>query len=343
MVRFQYVMSLAKYSRSLEHTGSIFVVLTGFTFVTLFATFFVLILVSAIAFAGEFFQLNQLVYQKITDINQQISGGRHLLGYTTRFSVASRLLQYYNNGEEDCDNNYNSDYGHNSYPDSDASFPIGTSLIGAMLAVYLLGILAISLVNSLCNGAMVHAVAEVYAGNTLVPKNSIKRGWGKKWTDFRYQLILGFTSFMLFVVTFMLPVFFDIQHAINVAEEDLENVNFMDFIRVFKFAMITGLVFLIIVVIIGSLLQATVPAMIVEHKSATDAFKRSFELCKKCICIIFCTNFCFHFIMFIGIVIVNSILDDFPTFLSGWSSCYECYQYFNWSHSLLCSLYVDAH
>jgi len=301
-----------------------FVVLSGFTFVTMFVTFFVLGLITAVAFAGQFSQLSQLIQlinQKITDTNQQSGGGRHLLDYTTRFSGASRLLQYYNNEEEDYDGNYNSDYGRDSYPDSDASSPIGISLIGTMLAVSFLWILAIPLVLILCSGAIVHAVAEVYAGNTPVPRSSIKRGWEKKWTVFGYQIILGSSIFMLIVVTFMLPVFFDIQYVLNLAEGDLESGNFIEsvnviYIRVFKVVMITGLVFFIIMVIIRSLLQAAVPAMIVEHKSATDAFKRSFELCKKYICFIFCTNFCFQFIMFVGIVIVNLILDKLPSFFS---------------------------
>jgi hypothetical protein len=115
------------------------------------------------------------------------------------------------------------------------------------------------------------------------------------------------------LITFILPVASDIKHQMNAAGGDMQKVNAQQIIGT---EIVYALIMIVVFVIFTSLLVASIPAMIIENKSAVDAFKRSITLCKGYLCFILCTVFCWNFLQLIAVLIVNSILAKLPAFLS---------------------------
>lgn len=144
-------------------------------------------------------------------------------------------------------------------------------------------------------------------------KNSLQRGWLRKWTVFAYQFLVSSISFFIVLITFILPVASDIKHQMNAAGGDMQKVNAQQIIGT---EIVYALIMIVVFVIFTSLLVASIPAMIIENKSAVEAFKRSITLCKGYLCFILCTVFCWNFLQLIAVLIVNSILAKLPAFLS---------------------------
>ena len=77
-----------------------------------------------------------------------------------------------------------------------------------------------------------------------------------------------------------------------------------------------ALIMIVVFVIFTSLLVASIPAMIMENKSAIEAFKRSIALSKGYLCFILCTVFCWNLLQLSAVIVVNKILDHAPLFVS---------------------------
>ncbi len=233
-------------------------------------------------------------------------GMRHLLDYSSGVSGASRLLSGVSRG---LDQYY--DYGGDDgtvIPNFDV-----TKLVVTLVFVFIIMMVAISFAASVFTGSQTHAVGEIYAGNTPDFQTSFERGWARKWTVLAYQILYGILSFSIFMVTFIIPFLFEVKHDIDEAGGDPNNINPMDLI---SGALLFGIITVIIFVVLSSLLAAAIPAMIVENKSALQAFKRSYELCKGYICFIFCTMCCYNVLLAFVMQIANILLSKLPAFIA---------------------------
>jgi hypothetical protein len=276
------------------------IVLTGYSFVTYVGTFLVLMIVTFVIGAEEVALLQETGQMMMQSQNNYGGYTRHLVDYSTGITGTYRFLDYFgDSSNEDFDGSYYSN------PEINWGVFALTSIF-----IYMLWILAISFVASVFGGAMIHAIAEVYAGNVPVVQNSLQRGWAQKWTVFGYECIVGVSSFILFVVAFVLPVFWDVRHVYYGADGDVNGFKLLSIV------LLAGCIFLVGFAMINAVLVAAVPSIICEQKSTIEAFKRSFQLCKHYICFIIGSYFTYQLVLIGATAIVNSILNVFPGAIS---------------------------
>jgi len=148
----------------------------------------------------------------------------------------------------------------------------------------------LSFVGSIFTGAFCHAVAEIYTGITPSPVNSVRKGIEKIKKVYLFQLILF--SFVLLLILFTV-----------VAPICIPDTNFL--------VTFLGLLSCWVAMIsIPTLLVAGIPTIIVEGKEPVEALKRSFHLCKDFFFFIYCSQFCFHIVLVIVVVMIKFILSQ---------------------------------
>jgi len=211
-----------------------------------------------------------------------------LLDYSTGISGASRFLGYY-------DQDYNA-------PNDDFEFDAG--FIITLIFMYVLWVVILCLIAAVFAGAFTHTLAEIYAGGTPTLGKSLRHGMGNMCNLFTYHIlyILAITGLCFFIgiPTFMLAFGNDQPH----------------FGVIFLGYLVLIVVLPALVVIVSSGLTAAIPSIVVEKKTAVQAFGRSWALCKNFICFIFCCQFSYNLVVFIVTIVINLVLDHLPGFLS---------------------------
>lgn len=239
----------------------------------------VLVLVTFIA-AASYIQTFMAMLKNLQD---QGGYGRHLLDYSTGISGASRLLGYY-------------DQDYNAIDD----FEFDAAFIITMIFMYVLWVVILCLIAAAFAGAFTHTLAEIYAGGTPTLGKSLRHGMGNMCNLFTYQIlvILAITglSLLIGVPTYKLAF-----------GNDQPNIGAL---------FLGALVWIVVLVIVSAGLTAAVPSIVVEKKTAVQAFGRSWALCKNFLCFIFCCQFSYNLVVFIVTVVINLVLDHLPGFLS---------------------------
>jgi hypothetical protein len=217
--------------------------------------------------------------------NNMPANSRYLLDYSVGVCGASRLL----------DEDY---YPYSYYTDDqigdDALPKIAAKVIITIISLVVLWVVVLSLVTSTFDGAMYHALAQIYAGGAPTPINSVKHGFAKKWSVYGFKLLSSFAIMGLTLVFLGLAYLFQ-------ASFDLIFASY--------------LVYVICLVLLSIVCVAAIPAIVVEGISAVQGFKRSFILCKKFICFIFCSELCYQVIFLIAVIILNLIFGQLGNFL----------------------------
>ncbi len=228
----------------------------------------------------------QTVLSMVQNLQNQGGFARHLLDYSTGTGVNRVLEQYY--GIDVDDDEF-------EMPDL-----FSVEFIMTMIFMYLIWVVTLALISSVFQGAFTHTLAEIYAGGTPTVSKSIRHGMSKMCNLFLYSLLfmLAVTGLGLLI---LLPTF------LLALGDDQPNIGGI-FLGI--------LIFIVAVVIFSSALAAAVPSIVVESKTATQAFGRSWALCKNFICFIFCSQFSYHVVAMIVSVFINNILDHLPDVIS---------------------------
>jgi hypothetical protein len=264
------------------------IVLGGFTFA----------FISAFAVLGGFDFLVSAKYSvAIIAIVQIMSNNtRHLLDYSVGISGASRFLS----ASRFLDEDYYADLSESEakyYADlseSEAKF------IAAMIALIVLWVVVLSLVSSIFAGAFYHALAEIYTGIAPSPNKSIRHGLDKMWNVYFFQLLISLLIGLSLFVTLVATIGFLLAW---------KPAAFLETI-------ILGFVlYITFMVLLSTVMVAAIPAIVVEGKSAVQAFHRSLNLCKSFICFIYCSQICYALVLIISMVLINLILDQLPAIL----------------------------
>ena len=240
-----------------------------------------------IVLGGFTFSVSAKYIVAISAILQNMpNNNRHLLDYSvgiigaSRFLSASRFL-----GE---------DY-YDDLPQINAKF------IAALIALIVFWVVVLALVSSIFAGAFYHALAKIYTGIAPCPKQSIRHGLGEMWSVYFFYLLLSLLIGLILFVTLVAPIGFQ-------AWKNPDDPHFR--------AIILGsFLFIIIMVLLCTVMVAAIPAIVVEGKSAVQAFHRSLNLCKNFMCFIFCSILCYTLVLMISMVLINLILDQLPAIL----------------------------
>lgn len=257
------------------------VLLTLAQFGSWIVTVLVLVLVTFIAAASYI----QTFMAMLKNLQNQGGYGRHLLDYSTGISGASRLLGYY--GQDQDYNNYN-----------DSEFTAG--FIITMIFMYFLWAIIICLVTGVFTGAYTHTLAEIYAGGTPTLRKSLRHGIGNMCKLFTYLilLILAITGLYLIIV---------IPTSMLALANDPPNYGAF---------FLGALVFIVVLVIVSAGLTAAIPSIVVEKKTAVQAFGRSWALCKNFICFILCCQFTYNLVLIVVLIVINMVLNKLPDFFA---------------------------
>jgi len=220
---------------------------------------------------------------------------RNLIDYAIGVG-ASRALDYYgdDNNVDDGEDTNIMDMTESAKAITAVILKFSTEFIMMMIIFTLI----YALVNSVFTGAMYHAAAEVYAGDNPTASKSIGYGWAKKWHVYMYSLLLCCIIFLGFGIFFysIVTIF---------SHGDVRDVNIGG---IFLLVM----VFIIFLNIIGTVLVAAVPSIVVESKSPIAAFKRSWNLCKGSICYIYCSIFGAS----VSYMVLSALIKILPQFLA---------------------------
>jgi len=216
-----------------------------------------------------------------SQITSNIGAGRHLIDYSF-VSGTSRLLQQNNPSYYSFDDDL-------VLPDMDAT------LVFVVMFIFVLFFISISLINSLFGGAYIHTLAEAYVGNLPSFTNSIRHGRKKMWSVFCFVILFSLAVAAIIIIPLAILLL----------------IKFNPFL-----VFLTILAVLIGVVIFSSLMIGAVPSIVIENKTSTQAFQRSYDLCKSYIGFIFCTVFCYQILLMVVATLVNLILDSLPDFVS---------------------------
>jgi len=259
------------------------VIITFLRILSISGTFFILALFT-------FHVTSAYIQQKLVSSIAEImpNNSRYLLDYSVGVSGASRLLL---NGNYYTDN-------QNGADDSD----IDAKFIIIVMALVVLWTFAISLVISIFDGAMYHALAQIYAGSAPSPIKSVERGFAKKWNVYGFKLlyscaIIGLMAVYIGVIIGLASVQASFSVRIRVS------------IALFVVLMIPR-------VLLSAICVAVIPAIVVEGKSAVQGFKRSLILSKKFICFILCSELSYRVVFWIAAIVLDLIL-GFNGFLFG--------------------------
>ena len=251
------------------------IVLGGFTFA----------FISAFAVLGGFDFLVSAKYSvAIIAIVQIMSNNtRHLLDYSVGISGASRFLS----ASRFLDEDYYADLSE-----------IGAKFIAAMIALIVLWVVVLSLVSSIFAGAFYHALAEIYTGITPSPNKSIRHGLDKMWNVYFFQLLVSLLIGLSLFVTLVSTIGF-----------------LLAWRPAFETIILGFVLYITFMVLLSTVMVAAIPAIVVEGKSAVQAFHRSLNLCKSFICFIYCSQICYALVLMISMVLINLILDQLPAIL----------------------------
>jgi hypothetical protein len=253
------------------------IVLGGFTFA----------FVSAFAALGgfDFLVSAKYIVVIIAILQNMPTYTRHLLDYSVGISGASRFLS----ASRFLDEDYYADLSE-----------IGAKFIAAMIALIVLWVVVLSLVSSIFAGAFYHALAEIYTGIAPSPNKSIRHGLDKMWNVYFFQLLISLLIGLSLFVTLVATIGFLLAW---------KPAAFLETI-------ILGFVlYITFMVLLSTVMVAAIPAIVVEGKSAVQAFHRSLNLCKSFICFIYCSQICYALVLIISMVLINLILDQLPAIL----------------------------
>ena len=263
------------------------IVLGGFTFA----------FISAFAVLGGFDFLVSAKYSvAIIAIVQIMSNNtRHLLDYSVGISGASRFLS----ASRFLDEDYYVDLS-----ESEAKYYADLSeneakFIAAMIALIVLWVVVLAFVSSIFAGAFYHALAEIYTGITPSPNKSIRHGLDKMWNVYFFQLLVSLLIGLSLFVPFVATIGY-----LQLAWKPTFETIILGFVLYITF-----------MVLLSTVMVAAIPAIVVEGKSAVQAFHRSLNLCKSFICFIYCSQFCYALVLMISMVLINLILDQLPAIL----------------------------
>ena len=237
-----------------------------------------------IVLGGFTFSVSAKYIVAISAILQNMpNNNRHLLDYSvgiigaSRFLSASRFL-----GE---------DY-YDDLPQINAKF------IAALIALIVFWVVVLALVSSIFAGAFYHALAKIYTGIAPCPKQSIRHGLGEMWSVYFFYLLISLLIGLILFVTLVAPIGFQ-------AWKNPDDPHFG--------AIILGsFLFYIFVGLLCTVMVAAIPAIVVEGKSAVQAFHRSLNLCKNFKCFIFCSILCYILVLIISMMLINMKLDQLP-------------------------------
>lgn len=253
--------------------------ITIFQFFAILATVIVLFLIT-FAFTATYLAA---IHEHIKTMGGSSSGYRRALFDTSvGMSGVSRFLA---NGY----NSYNPDYDDH-VPD----YPKDQNVYYIVIILYGLWIIGLSLVNSVFVGTYNHALASIYGGVVPNVRQAFSHGMEKMCSLFNYHILfsLAITGIVLFI-----PLVFS-----GVMSSPLKVVFLM-------LGLLAAFVF-------SSFLAGATPSIVVEKKSATQAFGRSWKLCKSHVGFIMCTRLMFYLFSFIVTLILNFIFDEMPGVLS---------------------------
>lgn len=209
------------------------------------------------------------------------SGARFLLDYTDAVvgSSASRLLSDYDDIDDGTSGNSTSyddvitDDDVYSSPDS-----LLTALIemgpGSVLGI-LIFMISLWAVQSVFQGALVRAAAENYVGFSSEVSLCLKSGADDMMKIFCFNLIFLAAVTVVGLLFVVAPSF--------VTQSGSALVT-------------TSIFYFVFCIVASSVIVGGVPSIVVEKKSPTSAFQRSWSLCKGSICFIFNPLFWFHMI-----------------------------------------------
>jgi len=255
--------------------------------VSLIGVYIVLGIFAAVVFA----QMIADIKSATSDMQSSDMGnGRHLVNYMVG-SGTTRALDYMNDNAYD---NQNQTSGFDFDAFSKFSDIIMT-YIGQIVVSLIIIITVVSLVTSTFVGAMTHAAAEAYSGDTPEACKSIRFGWYHKWQIYIYQILVLFLVFAVFMCPFLLFIASD--------------SSWFGFVL----TMLAAIAFITFFV---TVMVAAIPAIIVEGKSSTAAIRRSYDLCKEEFCFICCNNFCTTFLYIVLMIVMDKILSIFPAVIA---------------------------
>lgn len=256
--------------------------------ISMFSTIIVLGFISFIIAATYIFALMAVVQKQMS--SDTGNWGRHLFDYSVNMSGASRLLDQTSwslNG-----------YYEGNDDDFDMADIFSAKLVLTIVGMYISWIIILSAVASIFVGAFIHTLAEIYSGGTPIVSKSIRHGISKVGSVMLCQFIILFTITVIALVTTGLPIYFGIFEHL-----DSPHVGIV---------ILGVLVFIFTLAILNSLLAAVVPAIVVERKSAVEALKRSWYLCKGFLGMIFCSQFCYNAMLMTTAIVVDMALSALP-------------------------------
>lgn len=261
-----------------KHLGLIAI----FQLLSLFGTVIVLAIITGVIAAAYIAQIMDII-KNLGQLNSELAG-RALLEYTVGVHGASRLLEGY-------------DYYGDFEMDDDMMPNIITGKdIAIFFSIGLLWISVISIVMSIFLGTFYHSLANIYSGGFPGVRESMNHGVSRMWTVYFFQILYSVAVLVVFCLMVALP--FQVSKSLSVT--------------FFMF-----LVFIITMAFAASLMVGATPAIVVERKSATEAFGRSINLCKSFVCFIFCSQFTFFVAVFIVSILFNMMFSHLPGLLAG--------------------------
>jgi len=222
-----------------------------------------------------------VVYLGANRSSTSYSGARFLLDYTDAVvaSGASRLLSDYDDIDDGTSGNstsYDDDIADDdiySSPDS-----LLTALIemgpGSVLGI-LIFMITLWAVQSVFQGSLIRAAAETYVGFSSEVSLCLKSGTDDMMKIFCFNFIFLAAVTIVGLLFVIAPSFLTQSGSVLVT---------------------TSVFYFIFCIVASSVIVGGAPSIVVEKKSSTGAFQRSWNLCKGSICFIFNPLFCFHMI-----------------------------------------------
>lgn len=233
------------------------------------------------------FLLNMVAAVVLSDVFEKLSpimSIRHLSGkIASSISIdgLSRHLGYYDSEDSfDQTGSNQSGMDTNTFDPNALMEILGASIV-AIILMFILYVVVLSLVSCIFTGAMIHATADVYTDDTPTVTKSIGHGWTRKWSIMIYYILYSSLILAMILVLIGIPAILK-----------SPGLFFLGYLAL-----------LVAIPVIGLKLVCAIPAIVVESESPTSAFKRSWNLCTGHTCFIFCT-----YCTISGLLIVTSII-----------------------------------
>ena len=257
-----------------------------FQLLSMIAAILVLSLVTALTSATYVMSLVNTIKSLGGDMNGDYGNGlsRTLFDYSTGIHGASRLLQY-------------EDYDGFDFDNMDDGFAtlFSAKTVMVLLSIYFLWVLVLSLVTSVYVGTYFHTLGNIYTGGFPSVRESMSRGMSQMWSVYFFSLMYSLIVTLFFLLMVALPF--------KMNWPEFQNVGMIG---------LGVILFIISMVLLGSLMAAATPSIVVERKSAIQAFGRSMDLCKSFICFIFCTQFSYVVTLIVVSLIFNMMFNHLP-------------------------------